>query len=310
MDRLPLWRRLRRRFYWLLVWCLLRLAEVLPLAWGRHLCTALARLAFRLRRKERVLAAENLARALPEETPAARREILTRAVDHLGPNLVHTLAAARMLRTPGAVIEEFSSPADNKSIGDWLVELADAGRGVFVLTGHIGCWELAGGRLAQIMRERNLGTLGVITGTIHNPAVDRLIQRQRRNLGVHVLPREAGARPLVRFLKDGGVVAVLQDQNIRARNLDVPFFGLPTPTPVGMAALALRYGIPVLPVVGVWDESRRVQVMHHLPPIRPEKFASDDQFGFLKCCNSALETFIRRNPEQWVWFHRRWNPER
>ena len=192
MGRLPLWRRLRRRFYWLFVWCLLRLSEVLPLVWGRYLCTVLARVAFRLRRDERVLATENLARALPEETPAVRREILARAVDHLGPNLVHTLAAARMLRTPGAVIEEFLSPADNKSIGDWLVELAGAGRGVFVLTGHIGCWELAGGRLAQILRERNLGMLGVITGTIHNPAVDRLIQRQRRNLGVHVIGSAMG----------------------------------------------------------------------------------------------------------------------
>lgn len=282
----------------------------MPLSWGRNLCTGLARLAFALRPKERRLATENLARAFPEQTEETRLRILRNAVDHLGPNLFHTLAAKRMLSTPGAVIEDFSRSADNKPIGEWLAELTRAGRGVFILTGHIGCWELAGGWVAATLRAQRLGPLGVVTGTIHNPPVDRLIQRQRQRLGLQVLPREQGAGPLIRFLKGGGVVAVLPDQRTSVRNLDVPFFGHPAPTPVGLAALSLKYGVPVLPVVGVWDAERQVQVMHHLPPIRPEEFESDDQFGFLTSCNAALEKLIRRNPEQWVWFHQRWNPER
>jgi len=78
---------------------------------------------------------------------------------------------------------------------------------------------------------------------------------------------------------------------------------------VGLAALALKYRIAVLPVVGVWHEERRVHIMRCQPPIRPQDFAADDQLGFLTKCNQALEEFIRRNPEQWVWFHRRWKDE-
>lgn len=287
---------------------MLRLAQVVPPSWGRGLCTGLARLAFRVRGRERHLAAENIAMALPNETAARRAEILQESVLSLGRNLYHTLASPRLMAQPGLVIEENPCGADNQTIGECLTELAGAGRGVFILSGHIGCWEWAGAWLAQMMTERNLDPLGVITGTIHNPPVDRLIQQHRRALGVRVFPRERGTTQLVRFLKEGGVVAVLQDQRTRVRNLDVPFFGTPAPTPVGMATLALRYGIPVLPVVGVWDEKKKVLVMRHLSPIRPEEFAATDQLGFLTRCNEALEKFIRRNPEQWVWFHRRWNP--
>jgi len=301
-------RRLRRRFYWLLSWMLLQLAAVVPLSWGRGLCTGLARVAYRVRPRERMVARDNLARAFPEIPAAARHDILRRAVDHLGRNLFQTLAAPRLLNRPGAVIEEIPLAADNKSIADRIVELAAAGRGVFVLTGHIGCWELAGAWVAQVLAAHDLGALGVVTGTIHNPPVDRLVQQRRLALGMRVLPRTAGAGPLIRFLKAGGVVAVLQDQHTRVRNLDVPFFGSLAPTPAALAALALKYGIPVLPVVGVWDEQRQVQVMHHLAPIRPEEFAAGEQVKFLTSCNAALEEFIRRNPEQWVWFHQRWKP--
>ncbi|MDX2475302.1 MAG: hypothetical protein QNL91_16525 [Candidatus Krumholzibacteria bacterium] len=292
-----------------MTWKLLVLTAIIPLRWGRGLCTGLARLGLRSRGRERRLAEANLARALPERSLAERQKLLRDAADHLGRNLFNTLAAPRLLKKPGAVIEEIPSGADNKSIAELLRELGSAGRGVFILTGHIGCWELAGGWIAQTLSAQGLGPAAAITGTIHNPPVDRLVQNRRRALGFQVLPREQGAAPLIRLLRAGGYVAVLQDQRTSVRNRDVPFFGIPAPTPTGMAALALKYGVPVLPVAGVWDEQRQVVVMHHQPPIRPEEFAPDDQLGFLTRCNGALEEFIRRNPEQWVWFHRRWNPE-
>lgn len=288
---------------------MLRLAQVVPLRVGRAAGSGLARLAWHLRPAERRLATANLARALPELGVDERQGILRDAKVYLGRNLFHTLAAPRLVRNSQAVIEDVSVGADNQSIGAWLSELAAPGRGVLIVTGHLGCWELAGAWVARILAERGLGRLGVVTGTIHNPAVNRLLQRHRRALGLQVLPRESGAAPLVRFLKQGGVVAVLPDQQTRSRNLDVPFFGLPAPTPVGVAALALKYGISVLPVAGVWDEERRAQIMRCQPPLRPKEFAPNDQRGFLTQVNLALEIFIRRNPEQWVWFHRRWKPE-
>jgi KDO2-lipid IV(A) lauroyltransferase len=193
-------------------------------------------------------------------------------------------------------------------VGQVLAELAAQGRGVFILTGHLGCWELLGAWLARELRLRGLGGLGVVTGTVHNPPVDRLLQQRRGRLGMTVLPREAGAGPLLRYLRSGGVVAVLQDQNTRTRNLDIPFFGVPAPTPVGLARLALRYDIPVLPVVIARDQRTGRHQVVHLPPLEFRKRGSqdDDVRDFLALCNSRLELLIRRNPAEWVWFHRRW----
>jgi KDO2-lipid IV(A) lauroyltransferase len=291
-----------------LAWSILHLARVLPLAWGRGLCVGLARLALRVRPVERAQARANLQLALPEFSDAARESLLLATADHLGANLFHTLAAGRLLERPGFVVEEEDGPDGGLTISERLSELAAPGRGVLILTGHIGCWELAGGWVSRLLVGQGRPPLAVVTGSIHNPAVDRLLQSRRRALGLHALPRERGAGAVVRYLRAGGVVAVLQDQQTRVRNLMVPFMGAAAPTPVALAALALRYRIPVLPVVGIWDAAGGLLIMKHLPPIRPEAYAEDDQLGFLRTCNEALEVFVKRNPEQWVWFHRRWWP--
>lgn len=297
---------MRRRFYAGLAWVILRLSPYLPLSWGRRLGVGLAQIAAWVRPRQWRLAQANLALALPELSQDERDVLLISSMRHLGRNLFHTLIVPRLLATPGAVVEEPAAGPGDQSIGAWLAELSLGGQGVFILGGHIGCWELTGGWLAQVIREQGGGPLAVVTGTIHNPPVDRMAQNWRRDLGLLPLPREAGIAPLLKILKDGGMVAILLDQLTEVRNLDATFFGQPTPTPVALAAMALKESIPVLPIAGMWDNERRIHVMKHLPPIWPQDFARDDRVGFLTACNQALESFIRGNPEQWVWFHQRW----
>jgi len=136
------------------------------------------------------------------------------------------------------------------------------------------------------------------------------VQERRQRLGMKVLPREQGAGPVLKHLREGGIVAVLLDQNTRTDNVPAPFFGRPAPTPAGLARMALRYGLPVLPValarVGEGHEIRRGDVR------RPAAGCSGDETAvreFLSWCNAQLEFFIRRNPEEWVWFHQRWQDD-
>lgn len=269
------------------------------------MCQSIAWLAFAVRRGDRRLAVANLAKVFPDSTAHQRRGLLTSSVRFLGVNFFHSLAAPRLLRFTEA--EEGSTDADNQTVAGVIGDLTATGRGVLILSGHIGCWDLTGAWLSRELIHRGLGPLGVVTGTVHNPAVDRLLQDHRRALGVKVFPRELGAGPVVRFLQSGGVLATLQDQRTRVRNLDVPFFGYDAPTPVALAMLALKYKLPVLPVAGVWDPQRRQHRIRHLAPIWPDDYDEGDLHGYLACCNRALEKLILGNPEQWVWFHRRWH---
>lgn len=309
-DRpLPRWRRWRRRGYHWLTVALLAVATRLPLGAGRALGARLGALALALRPRERAVARANLALAFPNWPPAQRESLLRQAAARLGENLHDTLVAPQLLQEPGLIVEEPCPDTGGRPLAEVVAELATAGRGVLILTGHLGCWELLGGWLAKELARQGGGPMAVVTGTIHNPAIDRLVQERRRALGLITLPREAGAVPLLRHLEGGGVAAVLLDQTLAVPSLPVPFWGEPAPTVAGFGRLALRRGIPVLPLA--MARRGRGHVVRHLAPLCPPPDAAtarDDArvAAFLADCNRALEELVRRNPAEWVWFHRRW----
>jgi len=287
-------RRLRRACYHRLAAGLLWLVRSLPTGAGRGLCTALARAGLKVRGRERTRARENLRLVFPDQTRAEREDLLARATAALGANLFDALTLARWHA------RDYAGVSDDGA-ADRLRELRARGRGVLVLTGHFGCWELLGGYLA-----RALDGLTVVTGTIHNAPVDRIVNDWRRRAGLTPVPREGDLRPLLRCLRGGGAAAVLMDQNTRVENLTVPFCGHPAPTPVGFARLALKLGTPVLPVV-IGRDGRGHRVTHR-PPLDPADYAGPGaEAALLADCNTALEACLRRNPEEWVWFHPRWH---
>jgi KDO2-lipid IV(A) lauroyltransferase len=282
---------------------LLHLAGWLPLGAGRALGRTLGRLGLALRPGDRTRADANLAVAFPDLDAAGRKDLLRRSAEAAGLNLWDTLAAPRLLAA-GRVTEARGGETGRRPLTDLLADLAAPGRGVILLTGHLGCWELLGGWLGRQLPARGLGPLAVVTGRVHNPAVDRLLQDRRRALGLVPLPRDAGPRPLLRHLDRGGVAAILLDQNVAARTESVPFFGRPAPTAAGLAVIALRRRIPVLPVAIARDDAGGHVVLHREPLVPG---ADESVRGFLERCNAQLEALIRRNPAEWVWFHRRWS---
>ena len=305
-----LWRRSRRRFYWLLAHIFIFLGRCLPISWGRRLGQGLAGWVPRLRPRDVAIASDNLLTAFPELDSAGRALLLRRSLKALGSNLFDMLAAPRLLARSNGVVCETVGESQSRGLVEALTDLAGRNRGVLILTGHLGCWELLGAWLAREVPAAHLGPLGVVTGTIHNEPVDRLVQGRRLGLGMKVLPREEGVRPLLDHLRSGGVVAVLLDQNTRVQNLSVPFFGKPAPTAAGFAKIILQHGIPVLPVAIA--RQGEGHVVRHLEPIltEPRRERAPEPEAVLKLlaeCNLALEQLIRRNPAEWVWFHKRWD---
>lgn len=302
-SRIPRWRRWRRRGYWLLARATLATAGALPAPLGRAGCRLLARVALVLRSRERRRAEANLALALPAVAPRLRRRLVRASAASLGETLHATLTADRIAAGGFRGVREESGPQGEGVVAACRRLLAP-GRGALLLTGHLGCWELLGAWLAS-----QLGPVGVITGTVHNPAVDRLLQDRRRALGMTPLPRAAGIRPVVRELAAGHMVGVLLDQRTRAASVTVPFFGRPAPTPVALAKLALWLRLPVLPAALVREDGDWVAraLAPLLPPPAADARNAADVAAFTTRCNAALEDLIRRNPDQWVWFHDRWD---
>lgn len=298
-EQLPLWRRLRRRWWYGVARAALRITNAIPLDHGRRLCRVLARLALCFRGSERALARANLEAVFPDQSDVWRERFLLQSVDALGDNLHASLALERHAAGGFLDVVEELGPGGH-SLPTVLQSLQTRGRGVLLLTAHLGCWELLGAWLAA-----RLERPAVVTATVRNPAVDRLLQDRRRAMGLDPLPREAGVRPLLRALSRGAVVGVLVDQNTGASAADVPFLGRPAPTPMGPFRLALRRNVPLVPAAMVRENEK--WVVRHLAPIEPQHAA--DALDLAARCNRALESLIRRTPTQWIWFHDRWNLE-
>jgi KDO2-lipid IV(A) lauroyltransferase len=271
--------------------------RALPDAAGRRWCRQLAGVGLRTRARERRRARRNLAWVYPERPDAWAEAFLGRTAAAMGETLHATLVvdclAARGF--PGLV--EAPGP-DGRGLLAVLRAALAGGRGALVITAHLGCWELLGAWLAA-----NLDRAAVVTGTVRNPAVDRLLQERRRHLGLEVLRREAGASPVLRALDRGTAVGVLIDQNTGAASAPVPFLGRMAPTPLGPARLARRRGTPL--VVAALVRDGRHWVAHHDGLVDPADAA--DEVALTARLNEALGRLVERNPEQWVWFHDRWD---
>lgn len=296
MAQVPAWRRWRRRFWAAVARAVLEAGRCWPAGLTRMVCGLLALTAPLASPRAARRAWRNLAGAFPGRSTAWRRAVWWGLAASLGRNLHGALTARREADAGFPAVVSEAGP-DGRELLAVLRDQLARGTGVFLLTGHLGCWELLGAWLAH-----HLGGLTVVTATVHNPAVDRLLQDHRRGLGLRPLPREGGARPILRALAAGEVVGVLLDQATRVRSEPLPFFGRPAPTPVGIARLARHAGVALVPAAMVWE--RGAWRVRCLEPLEPADHASDDDLA--AACNRALEALIERNPEQWVWFHDRW----
>lgn len=296
MARVSAWRRWRRRFWAEAARGVLAAGRSWPPSVSRAICGLLALLAPMASPRAARRAWRHLGHAYPGRSVAWRFRVWSGLVASLGRCLHGALTAPRALAAgfPGVTVEPGPGGMDLLAT---LRERAAGGQGAFLLTGHLGCWELLGAWLAH-----HLGGLAVVTATVHNAEVDRMLQDHRRSLAMRPLPREGGARPILRALDGGEVVGVLLDQATGAHSVALPFFGRPAPTPVGIARLARRRGVALVPAAMVWG--RGAWRVRCLAPLEPADHASDADLA--AACNGALQTLIEGNPEQWVWFHERW----
>jgi Kdo2-lipid IVA lauroyltransferase/acyltransferase len=172
------------------------------------------------------------------------------------------------------------------------------GRGLIVLSPHIGAWELAGLYLAA------QGS----TAIFYKPQkyLDDLILAARRRSGAELAPITAkGIRVLVQALERGDYVGILPDQEPKADKGAVfaPLFGVPAFTMLLVNRLARRTGAPVIFLfaerLGLGEGFR----IHCLPA--PEGIDSEDDQTAAAALNRGIEQCVRTCPDQYVWPYKR-----
>jgi KDO2-lipid IV(A) lauroyltransferase len=272
--------------------------QALPVEQGYRLADALARLAYRVDRRHRRVALENLRHAFGDAYTEAQRDRIVRDVyRHFCRVVVEMLHIPRKLH-----LTNWRERVTLTGHAPVLDRLLDGGP-VILVTGHFGNWEMAG---------YLFGVFGFpptsVARPLDNPYLDRFLNDFRARTGQTLIWKKGGADPMLGVLERGGVLSVLADQDAGPRGLFVEFFGRPASTHKAIALLAARHGVPI--AVGgarrVGDGFRYEVICEEL--IEPGDWAGqgDEVRWITQRFTAALERLVRRAPEQYLWLHRRW----
>jgi Kdo2-lipid IVA lauroyltransferase/acyltransferase len=248
----------------------------------------------------RAVVERQLRSAFPERTADDIERIARASYAHLGRTSIET--AILPSYSAAQIINLF------ESVNGWdLVEQRLAlGKGLILVTGHLGNWELGGAYIAA----RGL-PIDAVARHMANPLFDRYLTSTRERIGMTVVHDEQAVRRVPRSLRTGRAVAFLVDQGaVGLASTWVPFFGRFAKTPRGPAVFALRLDAPVVFGVALRQPSGRYQLNFEPIDISDKGDREADVDRIVADYTQVLERWIRRAPEQYLWHHRRWKHQR
>jgi len=266
----------------------LKLGKLLGLFW------------FYVVRYRRTLVMHNLTIAFWGEKPESELRAIARD------NFIHYgLGIAEFLRFPLLTREAL----DNKIVihgFDHFQAAKEKGRGVVVIMGHYGNWDM----LAVSQAILGVGA-HIVTRVAKNNVANNYWMKIRADKGVRFLSERNSIFSILKLLKANGVVGLLMDQCMHgSMGIWVEFFGREARTMKAPAWLALKTGCAVVPINNYRENGRHHVVIH---PVL-EWIPNDDEDAAIRLntqrYNDVLERFIRERPSQWLWIHRRWKQRR
>ena len=241
-------------------------------------------------------ARRNLTRAFPEKTPAEIETIVRAMWDNLG------RTTAEFAHLP-----EFDPYGDDGRVvvegAEHIDLLRDDGKPGLFFACHLANWEV------QIFALTRRGIPAAVTyRASNNPKVEALYHRARSGpfSGTWIAKGAKGARKIIDTLRQGGHVAMLVDQKMND-GIPVPFFGRDAMTAPALAQLALKYGCPVVPCRIRRTTGARFRITFLPPMTLPD--SGDrvaDVASLMQAVNALIEDWVREEPAQWLWLHRRW----
>lgn len=274
------------------------LAAFRMLGWKRASAVGarVAALGYRPLNVRRGVVERQVAAAFPGLSPEEVARIAVAAYENLG----RTSVEAALLPTlqPEGVLALFDEPEG----WDVVEEARSRGRGIMLVAGHLGNWELAGAYVAA----RGI-PLEAIARRMENPIFDAFLTRTRQRLGMRVVHDSEAVRRTPRALKEGHAVGFLIDQGVLGlASTYVPFFGRPAKTPRGPAVFALRLDVPVIYTVALRRPDGRFHAAFQLVKPRLTGDRESDVDAIVAEYTRVLEQWVRRAPGQYFWHHRRW----
>lgn len=288
---------LRETAEFAVVWVLVRGLGLLPRELARSIGAGIGWIAYLALARLRKVGVRNLQIAFPMMAPEERERILRKLYKNLGWLLAEFCLMA------GYTAEEASKFIRYEGLENYL-QARERGRGVLVLTGHLGAWELS-----SFYHSLMGYPMSMVIRRLDNPLVDAFVNRVRCMHGNRVIHKDDFARGLIASMRGGETVGFLMDTNMTPpQGVFVPFFGVLACTASGMARVAAKTGAAVVPGFLLWEEAEKKYVLHFGKELSVENTDDSEQDAVTNTAmfTAVIESYVRQYPDQWLWMHRRW----
>lgn len=293
--------RLRRLSNWLvakLVLFVLRVLRLFPAKPALNFVGAAARKIGPFLGRHRV-AMHNLQHAFPEKSEAECREIALEMWDNMGRLAAEYIFLDKLATFVGE--GEESSTVEFVGI-DIFDRARDDGKPHIFFTAHMGNFELL-----PIAARRYGMPITSLFRPPNNPYIAEELAKTRNLSMDDLLPSRVGASfTLARILDKGGNIGALVDQKFHG-GIRTKFFGRECNTSPLLARLARQFDCDIHPCrcLRLPGNRYRIEIMERITPPRTDDGRIDVP-GTAQMFNDIVEGWIREDPGQWMWFHRRW----
>ncbi|MDI6606218.1 MAG: lysophospholipid acyltransferase family protein [Candidatus Omnitrophota bacterium] len=179
------------------------------------------------------------------------------------------------------------------------------GKGVILVSAHFGNFplmlaylSLCGYKTAGIMRP------------MRDAKVEKVFMDKRTRLGIKTIysqPRSTCVNNTIQALRNNELVVIPIDQNFGSGGVFVNFFGRKAATATGPLVLAQRTEAAVLPcfIIRQKDDSHKI-IFEPALEIKAGRDAEETVLINIQRLTEIIESYIRKYPAEWGWFHRRW----
>lgn len=263
-----------------------------PLPFARFSGKLLARLVYHILPRRRRIAMENLDRAYGDTlTRKEKTAIVKSSFENFG------IVAAEFSR-----LQDMNTARGQNYVRRVGAECIDHSQGGLIVAAHLSNWEWMAASLSHFGIE-----VAIVVNNYRDPERGDLIDDIRRSSGIETIPKKGAALKILRALRKGKLVGLLIDQSPRKDACEIEVFGHPCWATEAPAHLALRTGCPVY-IAQMKREKDSTYTASITGPVEFEKTddLAADVIAYTQQLQTAIESLIRENPEQWMWTHDRW----
>lgn len=269
--------------------------KILPLNISYFLGCILGRIAYLILPKYKKEALGNLRLAFPDYSEKKIKTIVYLTFQNFGKCFVEFLHFSKANK------ENIKKYITIEGI-DYLKGALDKEKGIIIFSGHLGNWEVIPLTFALLGYP-----MSVLVKKQSNKYIDNMLNKIRRGEGAEVIDLEQAPKKIIKLLQEGKIVGIVGDQS-KSQGAKVNFFNKPIIVPQGAASFARRYQATLLPTFDIREEGNR----HRIIIESPLNFSDQEKVSLEEVMSKLMEKvekYVRRYPEQWIWWYHQWREE-